>query len=62
MVEIEVSEDSDNQVYPIVVKQRGKTTAEDLTNYTAAVMTIISQDLKNKSWYHHFGIWYQGKR
>ena len=46
MVEIEVSEGSDNQVYPFVIKQRSQTTAEDLTNYTTAVMTLLSKDLK----------------
>ncbi len=46
MVEIEVSEGSDNQVYNFVVKQRGQTTAEDLTNYTGAVMTLVSKDLR----------------
>jgi len=46
MVEIEVSEGSDNQVYNFVVKQRGVSTAEDLTNYTSVIMTLVSKDLK----------------
>ena len=46
MTEIEVSENSDGQIYQIIVKQRNSSTAEDLTNYTSAIMTLVSKDLQ----------------
>ena len=45
MTQIDVFQNGDGDIYTFTVLQRGNTTGEDLTNYTAVTMDIISTDL-----------------
>jgi len=46
LTSIIISEGSDGVEYVFTIKQEGSNTAEDLSNYTTAVMYVTSTDLK----------------
>ena len=46
MPTIEVAEGSDGVAHVITIYQKGTTTGENLTSYTAAVMNVTSPDFK----------------